>query len=170
MTKKEFSITFWIRLKNNPKWNDIESDINFPPINGPQGTKIFFSKYRNLLKVYVLHPDIGYRKMTADITKYIGKDAFIAITNAELLTKLYINAELVDSFDKNSGDIDIEVDDYVMVNLRNQDVTKITIGPEVQDFVMPAKVNKIVSDKSLAVLFLFEIDEVVELPLDRIRY
>ena len=167
--KYEFSITFWIRTQKNPGWMKKESEINFPPFTVKQGIMIFFSKIRENLKIYLLHPDLGYRKLTANITKYLRNDTFVALTNTEEETNLYLNADLVKNITKENLRNDLEIGDYVMVEIKNKDFKNIQIGENIST-LMPAKIRKL--SGNTAQLEFFTIGkkiQVIELPTERIK-
>ncbi len=167
--KYEFSITFWIRTQNNPGWMEKESKIHFPPFTVKQGVMVFFSKIHQNLKIYLLHPDLGCRKLTANITKYLRNDTFVVLTNTEQETTLYLNADLIQKIAKEDLVNDLEVGDYVMVEIKNDDFEDIQIGENVS-MSMPAKIRKL-SGKT-AQLEFFTIGnkiQVIELPTTRIK-
>lgn len=164
---KEFTITFWIRISQNPKWGENDSDINFPPITANNGAKIFFSKYGKYLKVYILHPEFGYKKLTTNIEKYLKRDTFLALTNSPKETKLYINANLVKTVKKSAARSNLEIGDYVMVQIKPGDSKLFTVGENIQ-IVLPAKIIE-TGTKSVK-LQLFQPSEIIELPKERILY
>lgn len=167
--KYDFSITFWIRAQNNPGWMKKQSEINFPPFTVSQGIMVFFSKIRENLNIYLLHPDLGYRKLTANITNYLRNDTFVALTNTEQETCLYLNADLVEKIAKKNLINDLEIGDYVMVKVKNGDLKNIQIGENIST-LMPAKIRKL-SGKT-AQLEFFAIGnkiQVINLPTKRIK-
>lgn len=167
--KYEFSITFWIRTQKNPGWMKKESEINFPPFTVKQGIMVFFSKIRENLKIYLLHPDLGYRKLTANITKYLQNDIFVALTNTEQETNLYLNADLVKKIAKDNLMNDLEIGDYVMVEIKNDDFENIQIGENIS-MLMPAKIRKLSGETAQLEFFTIgDKIQVIELPTKRIK-
>jgi len=167
--KYEFTITFWIRIQNNPGWMKKESEIYFPFFTVKQGILVFFSKIRQNLKIYILHPDLGYRKLTANIAKYLRNDTFIALTNTEQETKLYLNADLVKEIVKEDLFNDLEVGDYVMVEIKNDDFENIKINKEIS-MLAPAKIRKLLGETAQFEFFTIgKKTQVIELPTTRIK-
>ena len=162
---REFSITFWIRLDKNPKWADRFSDINFPPITSKEGIQVYFSKKKENFVVYILHPAIGYRKISTNVKDYLEKDAFIAVTNSEQETKLYLNADLVKTVKTDTLIEKIDVGDYVMIELRSGDSSK--ISTEGLQVVVPAKI--ISFDGSNVVAEILNVGEIVKVPKSQIK-
>ena len=166
MTEKiEFTITFWIKADENPGWNSEDTDVRFPPFTVQKGIKVFTVKYGRKFKVYILHPQFGYRKVTADIHEYIGKNAFIAITVDGKISKLYLNAKLISTLSVDEMISELEQGDFILVRVQSEDLKNIRIAEGVQ-VVMPAEVKAIESTKLR--LFFFDINEIAELPRDRI--
>jgi hypothetical protein len=168
--KYDFSVTFWIKAQKNPGWMNSDSEINFPPFTVKQGIMVFFCKIRENLKIYLLHPDLGYRKLTSKITNYLGKDTFVALTNTESETSLYLNADLVKKIEKKDLINDLEVGDYVMVNVKNGDLQNVQIGKG-DTILMPAKI-KTLSKENAQLEFFQAIGkeiQVVKLPKERIQ-
>lgn len=164
---KEFTVTFWVRIKSNPKWNETKSEINFPPVFTNDRALIFFSKYGELLKVYILHPELGYKKIVTNIEKYLRMDTFLALTNSPKESKLYLNGKLVETIKANKKKIVPEAGDYVMVKIKSGDSKSLTIGDNVE-VIVPAKIIEVRS-KSLE-LQLFNPSEKLILSEDRIKH
>lgn len=168
--KYEFSITFWIRINENPGWKNIEADINFPPFTVKHGIIVYFSKYGEELKIYLLHPELGYRKLVVNIKNYLNKDTFIALTNSSTETKLYLNANLVTKIDKDNLKNNLEVGDYVMVEIQDNDFNDISIG-STTSVLTPAKIKKIFNNSAqFELLNLGPKIKVIDLPIERIKY
>ena len=145
------------------------SEINFPPFTVKNGIMVLFSKIREQLKVYLLHPELGYRKLTANISKYLRNDAFVALTNTEFDSNLYLNADHLKKITKTELLSNLEVGDYVMVEVRDNELENIEIGRSVTALML-AKIKKLTGDK--AQLEFFNVGpktKVAELPLDRIK-
>jgi len=161
----EFSITFWIKKNENPGWNINDSIIRFPLFIVKNGIKVSFIKNQRNLKVFILHPEIGYRKMIADIKNNIGSDTFIALNVKNEVTELYINAKLVSS--KNTSEIlaSIEVGDMVMAKVINSELKSINIGEGIEKY-FPAEIKSIEGEK--CTMLFFEFGEIIELSMERI--
>lgn len=157
--KQEFSITFWISPEKNPSWLKSDSEISFPPFTVKNGVRVYFKKQETQLKIYILHPEVGYRKIVADIDKYIGSKCFVALTNTKLETKLYLNAHLVKSVKREELLETLEVGDYVMVETEENNLGA----------TMPAKVDKIVDDEKVVFDF-FEKQEVKTFSKEKVVY
>lgn len=168
MKKSEFTITFWIKVNKNPAWNQADSEINFPPFTVNNGIQVYFSKYGSKLKTYILHPEIGYRKIVADIGKYLHKDAFIALTNSDDGNKLYINAKLVKVFKKGNLRRGIEVGDYIMASIKENDLHNVKVSNNM-DVVLPGKVISL-EDKPRITVFFFSLNETVTLNKSRLKF
>lgn len=168
MAKKiQFSITYWIRAEKNPGWNSEDAEIRFPPFTVEKGIKVYTVKQGNFYKIYILHPEYGYRKIAANIKEHIGRDTFVAITVDDTETKLYFNAHLASSSSTDKMVDELEIGDFVMVNVRSGDLKKFNMGRELE-VVMPAEVKGI--DGNLLELYFFELKEIVKLPRERIVY
>lgn len=164
---KNFSITFWLRNSENPSWGDPRSIIYFPPLSVNEGINVYFSKIANKLKVYVLHPDIGYRKISVDITTSLGKDTFIALTNTAEQSMLYINATLTATVPVSNQRDNLEAGDYVMLKVRENELRTLNFGSFI-DVVLPGRVESI-NEGSVNVLFP-DRDERKEFILDRLEF
>lgn len=162
---KEFSITFWIRINNNPKWTDRFSDIDFPPITTNEGIQLYFSKRKETFVVYVLHPIFGYRKIFANIKKYLHKDAFIALTNSDKETKLYVNADLVKTTKINTIKDKIEIGDYVMLELKQGDSSKLLSNNI--SIIAPARIVSF--DEENVTADLITVGEIVKVSKEQIK-
>lgn len=163
---KGFTITFWIRVGKNPGWMQLDSDINFPPFVVNEGINVYFSKYQNLLKVYVLHPSVGYRKIVFDISDYIQKDMFVALTNSKNETKLYLNGSLKLTCDLKDLSSNLEVGDYVLANIQSEDLNNVKVGKNVE-VVLPAKIKSI--EKNKLTLFFFNVNEYSTLDISKLK-
>jgi hypothetical protein len=162
---KEFSITFWIRLDKNPKWVDRFSDIDFSPIN-KEGIQVYFTKRKEKFVVYILHPVIGYRKVTANIKNYLNIDAFIALTNSGDETKLYINADLLKTVEADTLIENVDIGDYIMLKIERGNITK-QMAQNVGTLIVPAKIisfegNNVIAD-------LITIGEIIKVPKSQIK-
>ncbi len=169
MGQHEFSVTFWIRNDANPDWKNKDSFIDFPPIDlRDKGIVIHFRKFRDILKVYVLNSDIGFRKLVADVSDHIGKDVFIAITNSETETKLYLDAELVATVKRYESKDNLEIGDFVILGVKEGDLKGLTISDPSLNVALEAEIKKINQDE--AILQFKELNEITKLPLSRIIY
>ena len=165
MDKIEFSITFWIRALRNPGWSDLESEIRFPPVTTKDGIRIFCAKYGKHFKVYVLHPEYGYRKLSIDASSYMGKDTFVAVTVKGENSKLYLNSEEVLSLDRKEMSKTIELGDIVMVSVKNGDLSNFKIEGQIS-VLLPAEVKRILDDE--IEFYFFGLKEVSRLGKERI--
>lgn len=162
---KEYTVTFWIRLNNNPSWKDRDSNIYFPPITNENGIQTHFSKYGTTFKIYVLHPEIGFRKIVADIEAYIGNDTFVAFTNNDKESKLYLNGALVSTTVSTDLTTELEIGDYVMAEIKENDLKSIHIKDGVVT-IAPARVESINGDRIK--LNFFGQNETIELNTNRL--
>jgi hypothetical protein len=162
---KEFSITFWIRLDKNPKWLDKFSDIDFPPIN-KEGIQIYFSKRKENFIVYILHPLIGYRKISANIKDYLTKDTFIALTNSGDETKLYVNADLLKTVNANTLIENVDIGDYIMLEVKRDDITKL-IAKNISTIIAPAKIVSFEAEN--VIVDLITLGEIIKVPKSQIK-
>jgi len=162
---KEFSITFWIRVDKNPNWMNSFSDINFPPITNNEGIQVYFSKKKENFVVYILHPEIGSRKISTSVKSYLDKDAFIAVTSSEEETKLYVNADLLKTVKNNTIAEKIDVGDYAVIELKNGDSSRISVeGLQVS---VPAKI--ISFEDTYVVAEIIHVGEIVKVPKSQIK-
>ena len=168
-SNKEFSITFWIYVKNNPGWQNENSEINFPPFTVNNGITVYFSKIRDKLKVYLLHPEIGYRKLVAKVTKYLNANTFVVLTNSPAETILYLNAEQVCKFEPDENMEPLEIGDYVMVEVKDNEVETLNIDGNIE-VLLPARIKKIITDKIQFEFFTVgNKTQIVELDKNRIK-
>ena len=166
--KEDFSIVFWIDIKQNPGWRDRDSEINFPPFV-TKGIKVYFSKIGTKLKVYLLHPEIGYRKLVADISKYLNGSTHVVLTNSEKETILYLNAEQASVCIKGKKIFPLEVNDYVMLEVKKNEIDGLSIKGDVS-VIVPAKIKKMNGDKYQFLVFGYDSKvQVLELEINRIK-
>lgn len=161
----EFSITFGIRTAQNPAWNLIDSEVKFPPFTLTGGIQVYVMKIQKFLKIYILHPELGYRKLVSDISDFIAKDTFVAITTKGTITKLYLNAILISTvkFDKEKNNI--EIGDFVLVKIKNGDLKSIVINGDIE-IVLVAEIKSINTD-NLKLLFI-DCNEIASLNKDKL--
>ncbi|KGK97876.1 hypothetical protein LI82_08940 [Methanococcoides methylutens] len=166
MPKDEFSVTFWIRISENPKWSNLNSTIRFPPIYTQEGVSIFITKLGSQLRVFVLDPEIGYRKIKTEIATYIKDDTFVALVVKGDYTTLYLNGEKVETVDKKSMDKEVEIGDYVIVDVKEGDLSGVKMT---NDFsvMFPAEVKQIFGDNGT--FYFFGLNQTVVLPINRIH-
>ena len=144
--KKEFSITFWVSVEKNPSWIEKDSEITFPPFSVNNWIQVYVSKIWKTLKVFILHPELWYRKITANIEEYLTEKTFIALTHTKLETKLYFNAKLASVIDNKKLNSNLEVWDYVMVKIKNWDLNTLMVTGKAE-VIWQAKIEKIQWDK-----------------------
>ncbi|PXF59051.1 MAG: hypothetical protein C4B59_12250 [Candidatus Methanogaster sp.] len=119
----EFSITYWVRKKDNPEWVNLDSTINFKPIQLPNSILVAARKNVKDYIIYLFHPEFGNLKIKTDIEKFVKEDLFVAITREKEEIKLYLNAKLVNTF--KISDIkneEFSVGDFVMVKIAEGDL------------------------------------------------
>src|SRR5258708_23415403 len=162
--KNIFSITFWIEVLKNPSWMDFDSDINFPPFVVNGDINVFMFKQGQYLKIYILHPEIGFRKIVANVKNVIGKDLFVAITNLDNETLLYLNSKLSVSVLSKNTLKSLEVGDFVLAKILPGDLKKIVVDKNTSA-IIPAKITAI--DNNYVTLFFFQQNEVKQLSIDR---
>lgn len=90
---KEGSITFWVRIGQNPHFTNPETNINFMYESNVGGVLLTVLKERTSLRVEVKNPKYGVSIIESDISKKLKEDMMVAITWAEKEAKLYINGE-----------------------------------------------------------------------------
>lgn len=168
---QEFTITFWIRTNKNPAWSKTESKIDFPPFTPKNGIKVFVSKINRKIKVYILHPEIGFKKISADISDYLGQDTHVAITNSKKETSLYINGKPIKQLSKKDFNMDVmeylEKGDYVMVKIDNNDFENIRVGKNVKT-VFQARVEDIDHERKIVKLNFFDLKQKKEVSIDKL--
>lgn len=89
----EGSITFWIRLKENPPFKDLESNINFMHDHDVGGVKLTIIKEKSAMRVVVNNSKYGIAILEADISKKLSKDMMVALTWTKESAKFYLNGE-----------------------------------------------------------------------------
>ena len=162
-----FTITFWIWAADNPSWLSDKSNTRFTPVTLKGGVQVYSAKYGNQLRIFVLHPDYGYRKLVAEVTNYLGRDTFVALTVNGRISTLYLNGELVCETHVDEMIKKIEHGDFVMAKVKEGDLKSLSIGKDVE-VIFPAEVKTVKADS--ITLNFFEIKEIVTLPKDRIAY
>ena len=90
----EFTITYWVRKKDNPEWTNLDSTIDFKPTHLPNNILVATRKNVKEYIIYLLHPEFGNLKITTNIEKFVKDDLFVAITRKKETFKLYLNAEM----------------------------------------------------------------------------
>jgi len=145
------------------------SEINFPPFTVKNGIMVFFKKVRYKFKVYILHPELGFRKLTTNIADFLRNDAFIALTNNVSETILYLNGDMVRKVNKEDLAEELEIGDYVMVEVKNDELENIDIGEGVHAS-FPAKIKKIKTETVQFEFFSVGAKIIIaELPISRIK-
>lgn len=164
MDLNEFSITYWVRKNQNPKWSDEDSIINFKPMNLPNGILNATRKIGNKYLIYLLNPEFGNLKIEESIKKYLEKDLFVAITRKETELKLYFNTDLKKSVNiselKNNTP---QVGDFVMVKIANGDLDNFKTNVET---LVPAILENIHGDNYT--FFFWEMNQRVVLNKNKI--
>jgi len=166
MQKNDFTVTFWIRISENPDWANSTSLIRFPPVLKDERVSVFTTKYKEFLKIFVLDQDLGYRKIKTKINDFIGKDTFVALTVEGDLTKLYLNAKHIITESKNEMKNDLEIGDVVMVEVRDQELLGVRINEE--HAIFQAEVKQIFGENGT--FYFTDLNQMVVLPLNRIQF
>jgi hypothetical protein len=92
---KEGSISFWIRLKNNPPFSDPESNIKFMHKQDVGGVLLTILKEKSVMRVVVENSKYGVARLESDISKLLTQDMMVALTWTPDSVKFYINGALV---------------------------------------------------------------------------
>jgi len=126
---------------------------------------IYSAKYNNKFKVFILHPEYGYRKLVVNVSKYIGKDTFVAITAKGKETKLYLNVDLVSTVQREDVVSSLEIGDFVMVKICQGDLKNVNIPTKVE-VIQPAEVQSL--NGETATFYFFQSNEIVVLPINKL--
>nr|QNO43728.1 hypothetical protein EIBGMOBM_00001 [Methanosarcinales archaeon ANME-2c ERB4]QNO43889.1 hypothetical protein HNHCPBFK_00019 [Methanosarcinales archaeon ANME-2c ERB4] len=143
MSVDEFTITYWVRKKDNPEWTDLDSTIDFKPTHLPNNILVATRKNIKEYIIYLLHPEFGNLKITTNIEKFVKDDLFVAITRKKETFKLYLNAKPVSTF--KVSDIKNEensVGDFVLVTIDKDDLDNFKIDAG-HNTVVPAKIENV---------------------------
>ena len=165
----DFSITFWIEKYSNPGWNNKDSEVRFPPFTVKNGILVFFSKIRDKLKIYILHPDIGYRKMVTNISSFISQSTFVALTNSSTVSKLYLGTKTNPPAEVELINEPLEVGDYIMAIVKNNEIQGLSIEGDIEVF-LPATIKKIKDNRlQLEFFTVGNKTQIIELDKERIK-
>lgn len=141
----EFTITYWVRKKDNPEWTNLDSTIDFKPTHLPNNILVATRKNVKEYIIYLLHPEFGNLKITTNIEKFVKDDLFVAITRKKETFNLYLNAELKGTFKmSNIKNKKFSVGDFVMVRITAGDLDNFKI--DVGSTVVPAIIENIFED------------------------
>lgn len=88
---KEGSISFWIRIKNNPPFSDPESNIKFMHKQDIGGILLTILKEKSVIRVVVENSKYGVARLESDISKYLSQDMMVALTWTSESVKFYLN-------------------------------------------------------------------------------
>ena len=91
---KEGTISFWVRVDQNPHFTIPDTNIKFMHESDVGGVLLTVLKERTSLRVEIKNPKYGVAIMESDISKKLKEDMMVAITWAEKEAKLYINGKL----------------------------------------------------------------------------
>ena len=142
MSVDEFTITYWVRKKDNPEWTNLDSTIDFKPTYLPNSILVATRKNVKEYIIYLLHPEFGNLKITTDIEKFVKDDLFVAITRKKEVFRLYLNAKPDKIFKisdiKNKKN---SVGDFVLVRITAGDLDNFKI--DVGSTVVPAKIENV---------------------------
>ena len=91
---KEGSMSFWVRISQNPNFKNPETNIKFMHESDVGGLLLTVLKERTSLRVEIRNPVFGVSILESDISKKLKEDMMVAVTWAKKEAKLYINGEL----------------------------------------------------------------------------
>lgn len=123
--RKEGSLSFWIRIKDNPPFKDPKSNINFMLNKDISGLLLTILKEKEDLRIEIDNPDYGKIRIIHDISKYLNEDMMVALTWKENIVKLYLNGKLVEEGILKKG----------------QGMIKVIYGPEADELLKNAYIS-----------------------------
>jgi len=89
----EGHITFWIRLKDNPPFKDIESNMTFMHDHDIGGVVLTIIKEKSVMRVVIDNSKYGVARLEADISKKLSEDMMVALTWTQTSAIFYLNGE-----------------------------------------------------------------------------
>jgi hypothetical protein len=92
---KEGSVTFWVRLTENPQFSDPASNMTFMFDQDVGGVKLTIVKEKTVVRVVVDNTTFGVSRMETDISKTLEKDMMVAITWTTEFATLYLYGKKV---------------------------------------------------------------------------
>lgn len=122
---QEGSVSFWIKIKDNPQFKDRDSNINFMLNKDFGGVTLTILKEKENLIVEVDNKSYGRTRITQNILGYLNKDMMVALTWKEYSLKLYLNGELIQEeiLEKGKGMIQVKIGKELNNLLELTDVT-----------------------------------------------
>lgn len=131
----EGSISFIIRLKENPPFRDPNSNITFMLDKDIGGVNITILKEKEDIRVEVDNRQYGKTRIIHNISDYLNNDMMIALTWKEDVIKLYLNGELADEdiLEKGKGMIDVVIGPEANQLLEGTDISKDEIYDTIND-------------------------------------
>lgn len=123
--KQEGSISFGIRIKDNPPFKEPESNINFMLNKDIGGILLTILKEKENLRIDIDNQEYGKTKIVYKITKYLKEDMIVFLTWKENIVKLYLNRKLVEEeiLKKGHGMINVIYDSGANELLENTDIS-----------------------------------------------
>lgn len=91
---KEGSVTFWIRIKDNPHFKDKNSNINFMLSKNVGGVNLTILKEKEDLRVEVSNRKFGKTRIIHNIKEYLENDMMVALTWEKETVTLYLNGKI----------------------------------------------------------------------------
>jgi len=92
---KEGSVTFWVRLPENPQFKDPNSNMTFMHKKNVGGVNLTIIKEKTVVRVIVDNTTFGISRMEGDISKSLEKDMMVAITWTAESAILYLYGKKV---------------------------------------------------------------------------
>jgi len=132
---QEGSISFRIKLKENPPFKDPDSNINFMLNKDIGGVRLTILKEKKDLKVEIDNQQYGKTKIVYNIADYLSKDMMVALTWKENVIKLYLNGELSGEgvLEKGKGMINVILGSEANQLLEGTDISKDDIYDTIND-------------------------------------
>ena len=132
---QEGSISFRIKLKENPPFKDPDSNINFMLNKDIGGVRLTILKEKEDLKVEIDNQQYGKTKIVYNIADYLTKDMMVALTWKENVIKLYLNGELSGEgvLEKGKGMINVILGSEANQLLEGTDISKDDIYDTIND-------------------------------------
>lgn len=131
----EGSISFVIRLKENPPFRDPNSNISFMLDKDIGGVSITILKEKEDLRVEIDNRQYGKTRIIHNIADYLSNDMMIALTWKEDALKLYLNGELADEgiLEKGKGMIDVVIGPEANQLLEGTDISQDEVYDTIND-------------------------------------
>jgi len=91
----EGSILFWVKLSDNPAFQNPESNIAFMHDQDVGGIKLTIVKEKSIMRAVVNNSKYGVARLESDILKKLTKDMMVSLTWTKESAKFYLNGEQV---------------------------------------------------------------------------